>query len=459
MFANPKQAAALGALVVFVCTIGISAFPPTGLIWTGDSAVYNEQIENLNLGGRTGHIGYFILGILATKISPWSTDFTMNLFASLCAAITTALTFGLILDLTSKRSAAFVGAFALAFSPMFWQHAALSHYLMPQTLFILAAYYSWYRSKPFLAGALFLMALLITPLSALALPGFLLAPPTKRTTLIFGAACFLPYALFVWMFRQDFLFGSRGVFASGILDESDNVTLLWSILRFGYHLALNFHLFLLVAAVPFVLLIFRRRANSLWVLLATASCALVLVLFGITNHHIWFHLPFYPLVALCIGLGLKATADLPEKSRRLAGLVPFLLLFLSFVNGFISVNELRSELASFRDLSLEVSATRSDDAMVIAEWSKGIRFERYTEGRSYVGVWQDPSGLSTKAGIDDPPDYLLLKSELDELVQSGREAWILDRQAAGLVQAEVSRPLAIVTLEAGPVWLLEPNSQ
>jgi len=457
MSEKSQRAAIFGALAVFVCTIAISAVPVSDVLWTGDSAVYNEQIESLNLRGRTGHIGYYILGILGTRLSPLSTDHTMNLLVSLFAGITTALTFSLILNLTSVKSAAFVGAFALAFSPMFWQHAAFSHYLMPQTLFILAAYYSWYRHKPLLAAVLFLMALLISPLSALALPGFLLTPPTRRTSITFGAACFLPYAVFVWLFRQDFLFGPRGVFASGIMDESDNVTLLWSVLRLGYHLALNFHLFLVLAAVPFVLFAARKGTNSRWFLLATAFCALVLILFGITNHHIWFHLPFYPLVAVCIGLGLAALLDLGGGFRQLARLAP-LLLMVSFLSGLLSVTEKRKELEDFRDLSLEVSAAKPDDVIVIAEWSRGIRFERYTEGRSYVGVWQDPSGLSLDSKADNIPDYLLTKTELDRVVQSGREAWILDGKAAALVQAELGRPLSTLKLETETIWRLEARS-
>lgn len=185
------------------------------VLLTGDSAVYNQQIERHELGIRTAHIGYFLLGLPATLVSPLSTDLTMNYVMALLACGTLLLLYAMIRDVTGS----------LGLAPMFLLHAVNSHYLMPQTFAVTASYFAWRRERALLSGALFPWALLITPTSALALPGYLIGRVGVRKTISFGLAWAPAYALVVWFLRHDLLWGPRGVFASGLRDSADDVSL------------------------------------------------------------------------------------------------------------------------------------------------------------------------------------------------------------------------------------------
>ncbi len=57
-------------LISLVSFLFMAPFAPRGLV-NGDAAVYAQQIEQRNIGIRTVHIGYHLLGILFTSLQSW----------------------------------------------------------------------------------------------------------------------------------------------------------------------------------------------------------------------------------------------------------------------------------------------------------------------------------------------------------------------------------------------------
>ena len=77
----------IGILIFFAAFLFFALQVPDALMHV-DPAVYNEQIEKLELTKRTAHFLYYAIGIGINSLSPFSTDRPINYLSSLCAALT-----------------------------------------------------------------------------------------------------------------------------------------------------------------------------------------------------------------------------------------------------------------------------------------------------------------------------------------------------------------------------------
>jgi hypothetical protein len=214
-----RSGAVLLFLVLFVAHL--SLLRP--LLQNGDSAVYNQQIDELDLNHRSTHVGYFTLGIVFNKLLPFGTDLNMNLmvlsvgFLGLAAVYSTTKLFS---DSRLAASASVVLAFGL-FSQV--RGMLLSEVDGVSVAFVAMAFACFQRDAAWFAGLLFGFSVLVTPLSGPLLALFVVTAGVRavvsfaalraqvRKLLAFGAFALLTYVPPVAILFQDYVYGPRGL--------------------------------------------------------------------------------------------------------------------------------------------------------------------------------------------------------------------------------------------------------
>ncbi|MCI0441066.1 MAG: hypothetical protein L0177_18330 [Chloroflexi bacterium] len=214
---------------------------------TGDAVVYLDQMRSRDLQSRSGHLGYYLLGIPLTRLLPVDDTFALNAMSSFLAALGVASIYLIALRITGSRLAARVASASSGMGLLWLLHAVFAQYIMLQTTLLCATLLAWLALRPLLAGFCFGAALLTTPLAALSLPLLLARRIKIRELAFFVLGASLLYTPFLALRYQDLFWGPRGIFASKILDPGGRLSLPWSTLRVGYHTALEFSSALLVA--------------------------------------------------------------------------------------------------------------------------------------------------------------------------------------------------------------------
>ncbi len=208
---------------------GIAAILFVGHLWliapilqNGDAAVYNEQIERHVLSIRTTHVGYMLLGICANKLLPFDTEQNLNLMNLAFASAGAVALFAI-----ARRYG--VSLFAASIAPLlafglrpYLRGAVMAEVDVVACSAVLLAIAAWVHGRRVLAGFLFGIAMLVTPISALSLPVFALAPRQKTVepqlwslqmwdVFVFGAASLAVYFPIVAWNWQDYWNGGRGI--------------------------------------------------------------------------------------------------------------------------------------------------------------------------------------------------------------------------------------------------------
>jgi hypothetical protein len=285
----------LAALAVYV------GLAPDALM-NGDAAFYARQIAERSFSRPAIHLGYFVLGFLFTNAVPLAFDHALNVMNGLSGALAVGVACLLARALGGGRVAASASGLFLASNMIYMVNSAFAEVYTPQLFFVLLALYLWIRERIYSAGAAFAAALLVSPVSALALPVFVTLRPRWRPLLRFALAAVVPAALILLPFREDFLFGGRGVLAG----VSAAVSVPGAIRKEGFEV---FHGFLftlpyVVAGGSAVLREKRLRAFGLGIALTWALTFLL----GETTGDVPVQLPTYALLAVAAGLGLERLA-------------------------------------------------------------------------------------------------------------------------------------------------------
>src|SRR5262249_45682811 len=203
--------------------------------------------------------------------------------------------------------------------------------------------------------------------------------------------------------------GPRGILASGLLDPALRLSLTASVLRLGYHTALEF-----TAALPLAawgLLTLARNATGRRLVPGLARSLVVFVVFGVTHCSNWFFRPMFPLVAIAAGAGAG-------RARERLGAAPSLILVSALLMGeaYASYRALSGqfqEQEDFRRVVAEVEARRATGSRVLANWDHGLLFDHYTGRSPYSGEW-----VEVRDG----------RREVSEVVASGVELWGIDQE-------------------------------
>lgn len=125
-----KLSANKGYILTFLAVLGLYVFTCAPTVLWQDSGMYQYRIWNNDIRGGLGlalaHPLYIMIGIATAKIPLGDFAYKINLISAVCGAITVANIFFLVYLITSRKTAAVIGAIAMAFSHTLWQHSNIA---------------------------------------------------------------------------------------------------------------------------------------------------------------------------------------------------------------------------------------------------------------------------------------------------------------------------------------------
>jgi len=212
-----------GAVLLFLALFVAHLCLLSPLLQNGDSAVYNQQVDEFDLSHRTTHVGYFALGIVFNALLPFGTDWNMNLmvlvvgFLGLVAVYSTTKLFS---ESRLAASAAVLLVFGLSSQV---RGMLLSEVDGVSVAFVAMAFACFQRDAAFFAGLLFGFSVLVTPLSGPLLALFVVTAGVRavvgftafrgqlRKLFTFGVGSLLVYVPPVAILFRDYVYGPRGL--------------------------------------------------------------------------------------------------------------------------------------------------------------------------------------------------------------------------------------------------------
>ncbi len=192
------------------------------LLQNGDTAVYNEQIEQRLVTIRTTHIGYMLMGVAFDRVLPFGVERNVNLMNLAFAAAGALALVVLARSVGVSRGLARFAALMAFGVHAYLRGAVLGEVDVVACALVMLALAAWASGRPVVAGLLYGLAMLTTPISGLALPMFVLSRAGSARSLrprwadlgrlaLFGAVSLAVYAPVVGLVWQDYVHGGRGI--------------------------------------------------------------------------------------------------------------------------------------------------------------------------------------------------------------------------------------------------------
>jgi hypothetical protein len=127
---HSKLSANKGYILTFLIVLGLYVFTCAPTVLWQDSGMYQYRVWNNDIRGGLGlalaHPLYIMTGIAVTKIPMGDFAYKVNLVSAVCGAITVANIFLLVYLITSRKTAAVIGAITMALSHTLWQHSNIA---------------------------------------------------------------------------------------------------------------------------------------------------------------------------------------------------------------------------------------------------------------------------------------------------------------------------------------------
>jgi hypothetical protein len=411
----------IGSFLLYVSTMAPSVVP-------GDSAEFQFVPYILGIAHPPGYALYILLGKLFTLLPLGSVAYRMNLFTALWGSVTVALTYLIILQLSSKKLStlaaqvpAILGAATFAVSANLWQHTSftnahtLTAALAALALFLLLAWDKsgddrWLYAFTLTCG----LGLTHHPLILISFPAFaafillvkprLLISPKKLATLsllfLLGLSVYLYYPS-----RSAPPFGPQdtntldgflrlvtaqglrmNLFAFGWREQPQRVLALKTLLGLQYNAPA-----LLLGTAGAIWLAFKRpKAFVLMGLFFALNSAFIMN--TIQDVMKYLHLPFM-IYAVWIGCGTMALFALLEKwrakpqTKALCSVALALLLLFSSPLRMGLLNLSRVDLRDYRFADDFVQATfdtfQNESAVLLCDWDHitPLWYYEFVEGR------------------------------------------------------------------------------
>ena len=435
--------APLGGLLLL--SIGLLFFLEP-VVQNGDSAVYNEQVDQRDLGNRTTHFGYILLGVIARALLPGTTDLVMNLMTLVLGLTGLVAIYFVSYKLTESRLASSFAALAVLCIPSYFRGSVVSEVDVPLAALICCTYGLATYGKPVAAGLVYGLTILVSPLAALALPALLLAliwsiPKGAgfrgylKWIALFGVASLLVYAPVVLLNWQDYVHGGRGILHAP-RHRFDLATHARRSLTF-----VNRDVFVLLPLwfLGAVVAITRRRYAAVAV---PVLCGVVSMLFGERFVDVPVQLPtaalFAPLIAIAVTY------------ERLAFRVPALAAAAAAVvwNAIPAHEATQAEIAKLRrqrELFLHVKSSQPPPLIVHARGFTEMRVaERIAFGQTYNDRVLTAHDFKRRcraiARSPQPPTIWYLRSPFRFPCKELEQRYRMSRRRVGGIAYHVSTP-------------------
>jgi len=421
--AYPRSALLAFAAVVAVAFAALVWLVPSGFL-NGDAPVYADRIDNLALSHTTVHIGYYLVGIVFTRMVPVSTPLALNLLGVVCGALSAGVVSSIAYTITRKTSASIVASAALLCLPVFALNALFAEIYVVQLVFFLAAVQFTLLGRPVAAGLSFALAILVTPSTVLAAPFFILLRPRARFVLIAAAAAAVPTAAIVLPGLRDYLWGDFGLLRlqarnvtpfSAPGKELTELGGVWALLLLAFS---GIGVWTLAASA--------KRRHLAW---AIGALWLVTVLVGERYTDVPVQLPLYAMLAVAAGIGVARLLH-PWPGSRAAPAVAVCLFAASVVaigaNSVSTAQQMKqlantfySEVASMRGQTLRGDA-------VIAKWPTDRIAKYYLNDRPYL-EWLNYEVLVASQETEAKAAEW---ARVEKVVAEGRRLWLIDTPKA-----------------------------
>ena len=408
--------AARVAVVMFFCAlllVNASLLAP--VLQNGDSAVYNDQIELGSLDFRSTHIGYFALGRVFNALLPFGTDMNMNLMVLILGVAGLSAVYAAAFFLSGSRLLAVTSSILALGMPSQVRGMLMSEVDVVSVSLIAIAYALYLHGRKVIAGLVFGLSVLVTPLSGPMVIVFILTLGVDRHgigrvvlhhvrgVLKFGVAALLVYVPPVVAHYGDYVYGPRGVLHAprASFTLSERVLHSWGFVwrETGWVFALYVVAAIVCLARP---RLWRVGQPALALIASLVGMALV----GERFVNVPVQLPNLVL------LGILPAAAL-SVSRFPARVGPVLLLAVCLVTARTSYERVRSEIAAHeRERKIcvgirELSGPLSPVLVDTAGWAGGRVFGRLcgVRGRPATVVSLRELGRSRKKWLGSSTDY------------------------------------------------------
>lgn len=388
-----RSGAVLLFLVLFVAHL--SLLRP--LLQNGDSAVYNQQIDDLDLSHRSTHVGYFALGIVFNHLLPFGTDSNMNLMALIVGFLGLAAVYATTKRFSDSRLAA-SAAVLLALGLVTQVRGMLLSEVDGVSVALVAmAFACFERGAALPAGLLFGFSVLVTPLSGpllalfastaavRALAGLGAFRAQARQLFTFGVGALLAYVPPVAILFQDYVYGPRGLLKAprSAFDVPQRIAHSWSFIshELGYMLPLYAVGALLCLLSP---RLWRAGQPALALLVSMALMAVV----GERFTDVPVQLPNLVLLGMLPAIAFAVHGRAVKASLALLGCTWFFNVHGAYAN---LSDQLRSRERD-RKLCLGIRAQSGPRAPVLvglSGWDQPRIFERFTSSPEHRSASMD----------------------------------------------------------------------
>ena len=422
------------------------------VLQNGDSAVYNQQIDDRNLSERTSHIGYFALGIVFNALLPFGTELNMNImvlsvgFLGLAAVYLTAKLLG------QSRWAALTPVVVALGLPSQVEGMLLSEVDVLSVAFVAMAFACYLRGAAMPAGALFGFAVLVTPLSGPLLVLFILTAnfgntagnwraPLRRI-LEFGGAAVLIYAPAVLTHYQDYVHGPRGILNAPRSAFTLSQRVAHSVHFITTELGLMLPFYVIGAALCLVSPRLKQaRLPAIALLVSTILMAAV----GERFVDVPVQLPNLVLLGILPAVALASSA----RGVGFGLLVLFALCFVKVQSSYAGVRSEIGARAREREICLSIreqSGPRVPVLVALKGWGQSRMFERLTSSREQRAITVDwRRFMRDQRGWLEPPgkyQFWFFRDVRKNQVEPLLEGYSLESRRAGPRALKVLVPRA-----------------
>jgi len=403
----------------------------------GDSLIYADNILRLRFNDISLHVGYYILGYifhLFLKPLTLNIDQTMILMSCFFGSVGIIYAYLLISNLLKNSRITICSTFLLFFSGAYLTYSIGAEVYIIQTVFMLASMYHFLRRHSLAAGALFAIAVLVTPLSIFG-AGFFVYFFFKRRcrfrefvffTVAFGIV-FLP--IFI-PFHEEFLWGRRGLLKIGMASSyiHSGQALKNLVLTF----AKSFHAFAIILIVGYIYM-FSKYREAFWAFTILSACHLYLLFKAQGSDALEsFLLPLFFTYSAMITVGLKCILEqvFKKESVRTLGTISLVIVF-SIISILIRlgpekiINPRITPDSSFQKDMRAFDRKMTSQDILITAFSEGVAFTYYTR--------KDPSEEleATKGNTRWVDIDLLPPQSLRDLFDSRKHIYALESYSPG----------------------------
>jgi hypothetical protein len=330
-----------------------------------------------------------VLGIVFNRILPFGTERNLNLMCLVFASIGA----GAIIAIARRHgvtwlSAVFAGILVFGIRS-YLRGAVLAEVDGVACSLTLLALACWVYEHRISAGIAYGVAMLVTPLSSLSLPLFLLTSTQEKSSLrefrrhsmnlsVFGVSALGVYLPFVFYFWQDYWHGGRGLLRAPRQPWDLNEQLMRSV-RFFASSAMPW---LALGLAGALVGLSKRKSVASGTLVAIATAAIV----GERFLDVPVQLPHLCILAV---LAVSVLDRIPDKTI-IACSLGLLWIVSAFPNYLDQHDEIRDKL-SLIEIYKEM-ATQTPKLMVVGlgdSWIDGLQFERLIYHHTKLGLGLD----------------------------------------------------------------------